>query len=122
MDQNPGRSSALKSISAYAVGFILSLLLTLEAYWAVTGHVAGGQMLTIFLLILAFTQMVVQFVFFLHVGQETKSQWNLFFLATTAGIIFMVVVGSIWIMDHLNYRMMPMNVNQVIMRDENIYK
>lgn len=116
------KQTALKAIRSYVAGFILSVALTLEAYFAVVNHVAGSQMLIFFLLILAFAQLAVQLVFFLHVGQEEKSQWNLVFLLSTAGIIFTVVVGSIWIMDHLNYRMMPKQMDQQIMQEENIYK
>ncbi|HSD12174.1 MAG TPA: cytochrome C oxidase subunit IV family protein, partial [Patescibacteria group bacterium] len=58
------------------------------------------------ILVLAVAQLVVQMLFFLHVGSETGPRLNLASFAITVALIMIVVLGSIWIMGHLNYRMM----------------
>jgi cytochrome o ubiquinol oxidase operon protein cyoD len=107
---------------SYIVGLALSAMLTLEAYLLVVHKALNPTMLMGTLLGLALIQMVVQLTFFLHIGQETKPRWNLVFLLSTAGIVFIVVAGSIWIMYHLNYLMMPSEMNNYLMQQEAIYK
>ncbi len=62
-------------IYGYITGFILSILLTLAAYILVSQHVAGHhaflthKFLITVVLALAMVQLVVQLVFFLHIGR-----------------------------------------------------
>ena len=102
-------------MKAYVVGFVLSLILTFAAYYLVTLQLLSGNTLLVSILVLAFVQLFVQLWFFLHLGREQKPRWNLIFFLSTAGIIFIVVAGSIWIMSHLNYNMMPHEVEEYVM-------
>jgi len=54
----------------------------------------------------AIIQIVVHLVFFLHMNTSSEERWNLVALLFTAVIIFIVVVGSLWIMYNLNLNMM----------------
>jgi cytochrome o ubiquinol oxidase operon protein cyoD len=110
------------ALIAYVLGFVFSGLLTLESYILAAHGILSGNQLIAALLLLAVTQLVVQLVFFLHIGQETKPRWNLVFLLNTAGLILLVVLGSLWIMYHLNYLMMPSDINHYLMDQEAIYK
>jgi cytochrome o ubiquinol oxidase operon protein cyoD len=110
------------TIWAYASGFILSVALTVLAYLFVQQQWLAGTILVYAIIGLGLVQMAVQLFFFLHMGQEAKPHWNLQFLLITASIIFMVVIGSIWIMYHLNYLMMPSEMNNYLMQEENIFK
>lgn len=93
--------------NAYLVGFLLSIVFTLVAYLLVVNHVLSGGILFSAIIILALVQLFVQLLFFLHMGQESKPRWNLVFLLSTISIILIIVIGSLWIMNHLNYNMMP---------------
>lgn len=90
----------------YIVGFVLSLALTLGAYFAVVNRWFEGWALVTAIIVLAITQFYVQVELFLHIGNEKKPRWNmaafLFMVVTVATI----VLGSIWIMANLNYNMM----------------
>jgi cytochrome o ubiquinol oxidase subunit IV len=93
------------------VGFLVSLLLTIVAYFMIVSPAlfsveTRGAVLAI--LILALLQSVVQSIFFLDLGREKKPYWNLVVFISTISIIFIIVAFSIWIMHHLNYNMMPM--------------
>lgn len=94
----------------YVSGFIFSVLLTVDAYIMAAFHLFTGQVLVISLIGLALVQLVVQLIFFLHVGQDKQSRWNAVFLLSTISIILILVVGSLWIVYNLNYRMMPVDV------------
>ena len=96
-----------ETTKSFVIGFIISIALTLAAYVAVVNKVLSGDILVTFILFLAFVQLVVQLLFFLHLGREPKPRWNLQVFLVAFSIIFVVVVGSIWIMHHLNYNMLP---------------
>jgi cytochrome o ubiquinol oxidase operon protein cyoD len=93
----------------YLIGFGLSLLTTFVAYFAVVEQWAEGWSLLVLLACLAFTQMIVQLYFFLHLGEEMRPRlraWSFIFMSI---ILLIIVVGSLWIMAHLNYNMMHMS-------------
>ncbi len=93
------------TIKSYITGFILSLLLTLAAYFVVTNQIFSGNLLVGVVLGFAIMQLAVQMTFFLHLLDETKPRWNLIIFLTTLSIILLVIVGSLWIMNNLNYHM-----------------
>jgi len=95
------------TLKSYWLGFILSIGLTLAAYWAVVGKLIAGKILIGTLLALALAQTVVQLVLFLHLGQESKPRWNLLVFLFMLSVLLILVFGSLWIMYHLNYNMMP---------------
>src|SRR5476649_2700441 len=98
----------------YITGFILSLVLTFVAYFSVINHWFSGAILLIAIFVFAIVQLIVQLFFFLHMGKEEKPYWNLSFFVSTIAIILIIVVGSIWIMYHLNYNMTSKEVNQYV--------
>ena len=91
---------------SYVVGFILSVLTTLLAYFFVVNDLWPKEMLVFIVMAIAVVQLIVQVVFFLHIGRG--SRWKLMTFIFTILIVAIVVVGSIWIMDNLNYNMMDM--------------
>lgn len=113
-------SHTFGSSRPYILGFVLSLILTVGSYFLVSEHVFSNAVLVPVLISLALIQLGVQLFCFLHLGQEKKPRWNLIFFVTTVGIIFIVVVGSIWIMHHLNYNMTPRGMDSYIMQDEGV--
>jgi cytochrome o ubiquinol oxidase operon protein cyoD len=93
------------ALQLYITGFILSLILTLAAYFSVINHWLTGNSLLIVIFALAFLQLIVQLFFFLHMSKEEKPYWNFQFFITTIGVILIIIVGSIWIMKNLNSHM-----------------
>ena len=96
---------------AYVAGFVLSVALTLAAFSLVWAYSASNS--TIFsrgwliamLTMLAVVQLAVQVLFFLHLSTERRVRWNLNSALFTALVVVIVVVGSVWIMQNLNYNM-----------------
>ncbi len=87
------------------IGFITSLIFTLAAYFVIRYQM---QYATIILLTLAALQVIAQSIFFLHILSEKGPRWNLHVFISTIAIVLIIVGFSIWIMNHLNYNMMPM--------------
>ena len=98
------------ALTLRVIGYAASLLLTLATFLIVAYPDAlhlQTQTIIFFILIFAILQACVQLVCFLHILSEKKPRWNLFIFASTVSIIFIIVAFSIWVMDHLNYNMMP---------------
>lgn len=97
--EGPGKQES------YIIGFVMSLILTLLAYFAVAGHLMSGWPLILTVGALAFVQVVIQLIFFLHLGEEPSPPWNLLIFLFMVLIVSVIVIGSIWIMYNLDYRM-----------------
>ncbi|KQY91367.1 cytochrome o ubiquinol oxidase subunit IV [Brevundimonas sp. Root1423] len=92
----------------YLTGFILSAILTAIPFWLVMAGLLSVQTTAIIVVVLAFVQIVVHTVFFLHVNTRSEGGWTLVALVFTAIIVLIVISGSLWIMYHLHGNMMPM--------------
>ena len=109
----------MNRVVSYSIGLILALLLTVVAFGLVLDHSTINSAIPTFalipaILVLAMIQLAVQLVFFLHLGQGKDSQWNAALFGFTFFGILVIVVASIWIMNHLNYNMTPTQINQYI--------
>ncbi|HSX00299.1 MAG TPA: cytochrome o ubiquinol oxidase subunit IV [Patescibacteria group bacterium] len=110
------------TVTSYTIGFLLSLIFTVIPYDLVVHKSLSKNMLLATILGFALLQVAVQMLFFLHLGREKKPRWNLFFLASTIGIILLVVVGSLWIMSHLSHGMSSLNVTDKVATEEAVYQ
>ncbi len=118
----------MPNLKNYIIGFLCSIALTLLAYFPVIKHVHSGHIafshhfLVAFVLILATIQLVVQLVFFIHLSTHPKQRLNLILFLPTITIVLVVMLGSLWIMDHLNYNMTPEQMSHEIIHSEAITK
>ena len=94
------------SLKSYAIGFILSVILTVIPFAMVMTDTASHSLILGTVVASAIIQIVVHLVFFLHMNTSSEERWNLVALLFTAVIIFIVVVGSLRIMYNLNLNMM----------------
>ncbi|MDH5832664.1 cytochrome o ubiquinol oxidase subunit IV [Luteimonas kalidii] len=96
------------SVKEYATGFGLSVVLTAIPFWLVMAKVLPTPTITL-LVILAFAmvQVVVHMVYFLHMNPKSEGGWNLLALIFTAVLLVIVLIGTLWVMHHMNANMMP---------------
>lgn len=95
------------TLKTYFGGFLACIVLTLASYICVDKNLFSTNLLMGIIVALALIQTVVQLVLFLHLGKEGTPHWNLTTFLFAVIIIIAIVLGSLWIMYHLNYRMMP---------------
>lgn len=95
------------TLKSYVAGFVLSVLFTLAAYTLVIRHALTDKLIIGLIVAFALCQFMVQLIFFLHLGKETKPRWKLFVFIFMILIVAILVFGSLWIMSNLNYRMSP---------------
>lgn len=97
------------STKSYILGFLLSVVLTGIPFWLIMNRAEGGfsngTLITV-LGICAILQVLVQVVFFLHLSTSSEQRWNTMAFIYTAITLFIVLVGSIWIMVHVHANMM----------------
>lgn len=115
-------STEHKSLRSYVIGFILSLIFTLIPYYIVVNQLATGMTLLITILSFAFVQLIVQVVFFLHLGRGPKPNWNLYFFIGTIGAIFIVVAGSVIITSNLHNNLASTDQTKRLVDSEGIYQ
>jgi cytochrome o ubiquinol oxidase operon protein cyoD len=117
------RSAHVSHFASYIIGFVLSVGITLIAYIYVNQHVLSEHQayshasLMILLAALAVTQLVVQLLFFLRLGREKGPRWNLLIFMFAALVVVIIVGGSLWIMNNLNYHMMSPSEERTYMHN-----
>jgi cytochrome o ubiquinol oxidase operon protein cyoD len=93
----------------YFIGMAMATILTIASFWAAQTHLIYGPGVPFALATLAIAQMGVHLVFFLHISTGPDNTNNVLALAFGIMIVMLVVGGSLWIMQHLNHNMPPMD-------------
>ena len=101
------RADILRRLLCFAL-FWHTLLITVVAFFVSQTSLVGQPSIPIALLVLAIAQMGVHLVFFLHITTGPESLNNVLALAFGLLIVFLLLVGSLWIMTNLNHNMVPM--------------
>ncbi len=104
-DPGAGESFA-HQLRGYLLGFVLAAGLTVASFWASNTPLIYGPAIPMALVALAVAQMGVHLVFFLHITTGPDNTNNTLALAFGILIVFLVVIGSIWIMYHLSQNLM----------------
>lgn len=111
-DQAPGEEGEPESIAAgltgYLVGLGLAALLSVASFAAARSGLIYAPAIPVALIALAVAQMGVHLVFFLHITTGPDNTNNTLALVFGILIVVLVLVGSLWIMDHLHHNLMPM--------------
>jgi cytochrome o ubiquinol oxidase operon protein cyoD len=99
---------------AYGVGFALSVILTLAAFYPVMvpGTLPAGWVIPT-IAILAVVQIVVHLVCFLHMSAASEQRWNVVAFGFALLVVFILIVGSLWIMHNVSQNMMTPEVPAV---------
>ena len=116
------RTKKLTQMQSYVAGFIFSIILTLIPYYIVVNEKLTGDSLLFGLMGYAILQLVVQLVFFLHLGQEEGPKWNLISIIVMLAFMLIIGLGTLWIMKNLNYNIIdtpPEELRSKIIKDQN---
>lgn len=107
----------------YLVGFVLAAILTAIPFYLVMTHKLAASLESYSLIaVFASCQILVHMIYFLHLNTNSEGGWTILSLIFTLLIISVVVIGSVWVMYHLNTNMMPAmqhhNMHMVSPREE----
>lgn len=97
------------------LGLAFSTVLTIASFLVAAGsHLIYAPAIPDALIVLAIAQMGVHLVFFLHVTTGPDNTNNVLALAFGVLVVFLIVIGSIWIMGNLKANMMPIPMDQLM--------
>jgi cytochrome o ubiquinol oxidase operon protein cyoD len=96
------------TLKGYLTGFVLAVVLTVIPFWLVMGDVLDNRIATSILIILfAVVQIIVHMIYFLHLDTRSEGGWNMLALIFTVIVLVITIIGSLWVMYHLDLNMMP---------------
>ena len=99
---------------AYAVGFALSVVLTVAAFYPimVPGVLPDGWIAPL-IAVLAVVQIFVHLVCFLHMSAGSEQRWNVTAFGFALLVAFILIRRSLWIMHSMSVGMMDPDVPAV---------
>lgn len=97
------------SLRGYIVGYVSAMAFTAAAFAIAPSTTMVPFSVMAALAVLAIAQMLIHLIFFLHINTAPAQKINVMAFASAVLIIAIVVIGSIWIMGHLNRNMLPMD-------------
>ena len=104
-DQRLDRAKITEALKSYLIGLGLATLLTIVSFFISGTTLVWGPSIPVALVVLAFAQMGVHLVFFLHVTTGPDHVNNVMALAFGVLIVLLILVGSLWIMANLNHNL-----------------
>ena len=107
-DERADGTEVAEGIRGYLIGLALSVAATVVAFFLAGTSLVWQPSIPAALIVLAIAQMGVHVVFFLHITTRPDSVNNVMALIFGLFVVFVLIVGSIWIMGHLNTNMIPM--------------
>jgi cytochrome o ubiquinol oxidase operon protein cyoD len=112
-DRTPGveEHEPTASYLSYTAGLGLAILATIASFVVSQTNLLWPPGIPVGLVVLAFAQIGVHLVFFLHLGSGPDNTNNILALAFGMLIVFLVITGSVWIIANLNANMMDMPIS-----------
>jgi len=109
-DRSPGveQQESTANFLSYTVGLGLAILATIASFVVSQTDLLWPPGVPVGLVVLAFAQIGVHLVFFLHLGSGPDNTNNILALAFGVLIVFLVITGSCWIIANLSDNMMAM--------------
>jgi cytochrome o ubiquinol oxidase operon protein cyoD len=104
--QHSHGGAAHGSVKEYVIGLLLSIALTALPFASLMFELFTGPVTLMIILLCAVAQIFVQLIFFLHMNSSSEQIWNTTSAVFIVLIVAILVVGSIWIMEHLNHNML----------------
>ncbi len=108
-DEHADGREVADGLRGYLVGLLLAGFITAVSFFIAGTSLVWQPSIPIALFVLAIGQMGVHLVFFLHLTTGDDNANNILALAFGVLIVLLLIVGSLWIMTHLNHNMMPMD-------------
>jgi cytochrome o ubiquinol oxidase subunit IV len=114
-DRSPGveQQETTANLLSYTVGLGLAVAATIASFVVSQTDLLWAPGVPVGLVVLAFAQIGVHLVFFLHLGSGPDNTNNILALAFGVLVVFLIIAGSCWIITNLNDNMMDMPANMV---------
>lgn len=109
-DRSPGveQQESTANFLSYTVGLAFAIIATIASFAVSQTALLWAPGIPVGLVVLAFAQIGVHLVFFLHLGSGPDNTNNILALAFGVLVVFLVIGGSCSIIANLNDNMMAM--------------
>ena len=88
------------------------MILTVIPFWLVMADVIQNRTTAVLVLgIFAMVQVVVHMVYFLHMNGKIQGGWTMLSPIFTIVFLAVTIIGTLWVMFHMNANMMPAHAN-----------
>ncbi|KVE28832.1 cytochrome o ubiquinol oxidase subunit IV [Burkholderia singularis] len=94
------------TVGGYITGFILSIVLTAASFGLVLSGALPPRESIVALAALAFVQIVVHLIYFLHMNASSRQRWNVVAFSYTVVTVGILIIGSMWVMHNVSMNMM----------------
>ena len=95
------------SMRDYVTGFVLSVIMTaIRVCLVMLGLVGSGRLTAFLVLACAVSQIIVHMIYFLHMNLRSEAGWTMISLVFTIVVLVIAVIGTIWVMYHIDANMM----------------
>ena len=107
-DRTPGveENEPTASVLSYTVGLALAIIATIASFVVSQTNLLWPPGIPVGLIVLAFAQIGVHLVFFLHLNLKPGQGWNVLSLAYTVLAAAFLIFGTIWVMHNVGMLMM----------------
>lgn len=96
-----------RTYKSYLLGFVLSIILTIIPFYMIEYYSVINKLLLLLIIVsCAVIQIYIHLILFLHLNNIFHQMWNFISLIFTIFIIFILILGSTWIMTHLHHNLM----------------
>ncbi len=106
MGDHSAGGAAHGSVKEYVHGLMLSIVLTLIPFGVVMSGALSNTLSIILILLCAVAQLFVQLIYFLHMNTSSEQRWNVISAVFVVVLVAILIVGSMWIMAHLDHNML----------------
>lgn len=108
MSAQSSHGSSHGTMKSYMIGFGLSVILTVIPFALVMGDMLSSTTWTVAIIFaLGGVQMLVHLYYFLHVSLGAEQGWQAMSMIFAVILLVIIMVGSVWVMTHLEENMMP---------------
>ncbi len=97
------------AVRGYLLGLGLAIVLTAASFYVTGTNLIWAPAIPTALIVLGVAQIGVHLAFFLHITTAPDNTNNILALAFGVLIVGLIIVGSLWIMAHLDHNMIPMD-------------
>ena len=94
------------SMRSYVIGFVLSVVLTAAAFGLVMQQALGPTETIIAIAVLAFIQILVHLVFFLHMNTSSSQRWNVLAFGFPVMVAVILIGGTLWVLHNVGAHML----------------
>jgi cytochrome o ubiquinol oxidase operon protein cyoD len=108
---HPGEHATHGSVRSYTLGLLLSFALTVASFATVMSGALQNHTAIALVVGLCVAQLLVQLVYFLHLGTGPGQRGNTAIFACTGFLIVILVAGSLWVMHNADINMMPTDMS-----------